>query len=659
MLIGKFRDGLKSKITQYFLLFMCASLVFGVSFFRIVQRIITGKTGQEIAIVNKQGIERSVFMIKKQEIQDQINMLYRQFGAYTPMLLEQQGINPDPEKAALNGLIQEKLVDQATAQFPIHIDHKFVENKIHDPIFMYTHFSSLLPRQFVTKEGRIDMEGYQSFVQSLQKGLFVQEISHLLENQTMMEFVGKSVYLPRFFVDSLLDLQTNEKQYDIYSITLEDVKKETSKKEVEANELQKFYEQENKKNGRYSVAPKRSGSVLTFDAKNFPITINDKELEDYYNKVKQSQFISKQTEIKVREIIFDAVKEKGLKQLYKDAQDVEKLLQEHPEKFEQYVKEYSTGKNAAQGGLSDFFKRGTKEKALEQAAFRLKQDGDVSPIVTLEKGYAIVQRVARKEVEYKPFGSVKQEIYNLLQQRKFSAQFSAQANRMIRLKSDTAEQEYAAFLKEYKAVESSVDPVEKQESGVSARLFSLKKSGDKLAYCADGKGYIVVLKDIIKKADLPLKLIHDTVVQDYHTHHAHKALAKRVENLKQEVGFGKKPSDLLARKTTTSWIKNEKDEQFVALHKDGVSPEILLCEKKGSYVSGVTDKKGYVAVLANTKSVNQEATELKKLKKSINDSVTGLAQQGFIASLYRNATIEILLGQAGNTNPEDNYDYQI
>ena len=424
MLIGKFRDGLKSKVTQYFLYFMCAALVFGVGFFKIVQRIVTGKTGQEIAIVNNQGIERSLFMMKKQEVQDQINMLYRQFGAYTPLLLEQQGINPDPEKAALNSLIQEKLVDQATAQFPIHIDRTFVQNKIHDPIFMYTHFSSLLPRQFVTKEGKIDMEGYQSFVQSLQKGLFVQEISHLLENQMMMEFVGKSIYLPRFFVDSLLDLQTNEKQYDIYSVALEDVKKEISKKEIESSALQRFYEQENKKNGRYSVAPKRSGTVWSFDPKNFTVVINDKELEDHYNKVKQSQFIAKPTEIKIREIVFDAVKEKGLKQLYKDAQEVEKLLLENPEKFEQYVKEYSTGKNAAQGGLSEFFKRGTKEKALEQAAFRLKKDGDISSIVTLEKGYAIIQRVARKEVEYKPFSSVKTEIYNSLQQRKFSAQFS-------------------------------------------------------------------------------------------------------------------------------------------------------------------------------------------------------------------------------------------
>ena len=190
-------------------------------------------------------------------------------------------------------------------------------------------------------------------------------------------------------------------------------------------------------------------------------------------------------------------------------------------------------------------------------------------------------------------------------------------------------------------------------------MFSLKKTGDKLAYCADGKGYIVALKDITKKTELPLKLIHETVVQDYHAHHAQKALEQRIEVLKKEIAAGKKPSDSFVKKTTTSWIKNEKDEHFVTLQKDGISPELFLCEKVGSSVSGVSDKKGYVAVLAGSKSIKQETAEKNKLKQSIESSVMGLAQQAFIASLYKNATIEILLGQAGNTNPEDGYDYQI
>lgn len=659
MLIGKFREGLKSKITQYFLFFMCAALIFGVSFFKIVERIITGKTGQEIALVNKQGIDRAVFLMKKQEIQDQITMLYRQFGAYTPLILEQQGINPDPEKAALAGLIQEKLVDQVTESFPICIDRAFVERKIYDPVFMYTHFASMLPRQFITNEGKIDNEGYQAFINTLQKGKFVAQIAHLLENQTMMEFIGCSNYLPRFFVDSLVNQQLHEKQYDVYSIALDDIKKEASKEAVEPAQLQKFYDQENKKNSRYTVQPKRSGVLWTFEPKNFAVVIGDKELEDYYNKVKQSQFIAKPTEIKIREIVFDKVKEKGLKQLLKDAQDVEKLLQEHPENFEQYAREYSTGKTAAQGGVVGFFKRGTHDKAIEQAAFRLKKDGDVSPIITLEKGYAIVQRVSRKEVEYKSFASVKPEIYALLQQRKFSTLFSAQANRIIRSKSDTAEQEYENFLKEYGAIQSSVDPVEKQESAMAGRLFSLKKSGDKLAYSADGKGYILVLKDIFKKSEIPFSMIQGNVKEDYYKDKAQKTLEQKVATLKDTVLAGQKVVDPLVKKTTTPWIRNEKDENFTILNKDGISPEILLLEKKGSVVSSTTDKKGHVAVLANTRVAQVEETEINKLKKSIVNSIEGISQQAFIASLYRNATIEVLLEQAGNNNPGDAYDFQI
>lgn len=659
MLIGKFRDGLKSKFTQYFLFFMCAALVFGVGFLKVMQRIITGRTGQEIAFVNKVGIEHSAFILRKYEKQEQLNDYYRKYGQYAPFVMEQHGINPDPEKSALSSLIQEQLIDQATASFPIYIDRSFVEYKIHDPVFMYKYFSYMLPDQFVAADGKIDIEGYQAFIQSLPQAKLIEEVTHKFKAQMMMELVNEGMYLPQFFVDSLMKLQNSEKKYDIYTILLDDVKKEVSKKEASPEALHKFYEQENRKNNRYFVQPKRSGVLWTFDPKHFSITVTDKELEDYYNKVKQSQFITKPTEVKIREIIFDQVTEKGLKQLYKEAQEVEKLLQEHPENFEQYARQYSTAKSASHGGLVDFFKRGTKEKSLEQAAFRLKKDGDISPIVSLEKGYAIIQRVARKETEYKSFESVKKEITTLLQQRKFSSQFTAQANRIIRSKSDTAEQDYENFLKSHNAVESTIAALEKHEGPIAGRLFSLKKSGDKLVYCADGKGYILVLKDILKKAELPFEVIHSHVAQDYYTHQAERSLENTIKELKSTIANGEKLTNPLVKKTTTSWIKNEKDEDFKSLHKDGINPEMLLCEKKGSLVSGTTDKKGYIVVLTDVRPSNVTEEEDAKLKKNINHTFHMIGQEAFIASLYRNAKIEMLLGQAGTTNPGDAYDFQI
>ena len=63
-----------------------------------------------------------------------------------------------------------------------------------------------------------------------------------------------------------------------------------------------------------------------------------------------------------------------------------------------------------------------------------------------------------------------------------------------------------AFIEKNKGKAETVAPVTKDENKISGRLFSLKKSGDKLAYVSEGKGYILELKDSINSVLPPFEI---------------------------------------------------------------------------------------------------------------------------------------------------------
>ena len=67
-----------------------------------------------------------------------------------------------------------------------------------------------------------------------------------------------------------------------------------------------------------------------------------------------------------------------------------------------------------------FFAKGSKDPALEKAAFNLKKDEVSDPVLTT-KGYQILKLLDRKEAKTKSFEESKNRITNKLQQQKRNA----------------------------------------------------------------------------------------------------------------------------------------------------------------------------------------------------------------------------------------------
>jgi peptidyl-prolyl cis-trans isomerase SurA len=87
--------------------------------------------------------------------------------------------------------------------------------------------------------------------------------------------------------------------------------------------------------------------------------------------------------------------------------------------FEAVAREVSQGPSAEGGGDLGWIRRGTIEKALEDAVFRLK-DGELSPILRVGPGLHVLQASGRRRGGARAFEEAKDEIRDRLTQEQFA-----------------------------------------------------------------------------------------------------------------------------------------------------------------------------------------------------------------------------------------------
>jgi peptidyl-prolyl cis-trans isomerase C len=151
---------------------------------------------------------------------------------------------------------------------------------------------------------------------------------------------------------------------------------------------------------------------------NKSVTVTDGEIEEYYKK-HQDEFKVPE-KIKVSHILIAVAPDAPEKEKKEKQAQAEEILAKVKagEDFSGLAKKYSEDtKTKNKGGVLGFFSKGSKDAALETAAFNLKK-GEVSNVILTTKGYQIVKLIDRKEAKTKNFEESKNRISNKLQQRK-------------------------------------------------------------------------------------------------------------------------------------------------------------------------------------------------------------------------------------------------
>ncbi len=640
MIITRIRASLQSPVFKGFMLLLMLSF-FGFGIVGVGQKFFTGGSDGVIT-VNGYGVSAKFFERKKHEAQEQINTLYKQYGQAAEMIMRMQGQDFNPEKFAYASSVRTALLNQVADSVPVYLSAEYIKTKLQDPYFLIPRLRYLMPSDVVTQDQRINIDSFNRFLAETNLEEFTPDLIDTLRQDIVTNVIASSVWFPEFMNKDLYTNRYAKKKFIIHTFSFDLILKEETAKGASQEELKAFFDEQNKKNKRYVIPAKRNGTKWFFEQKNFELSVSDKELEAYYTKVKHSRFVESQAQVTIREIIFDEVAQKGLLTLKEEADAVHAQAVQDPSTFAELAKKHSSFKvTAAKGGLVEIAKRGEKDSAVERTAFALKTDGDISPVIKLAKGgYAIIQRQSRKNATYKPFEKVKEEIRSSLLEKKFATAFTRRATQALRA---SEKEVLSSFIEKNKGKEEKVAAVAQKENTVGARLFSLKKSGDKIAYISEGKGIILELGDILKKEVPPFEILESYIKKDFYEVRAAKAVQAKIKEARLELLAGKAiKAAPYSKSHTTGFVDLSKEEEVKALLNNDIPQEALYLDKVGGVLALSGKKDGYVVQLDSVKN-EEKAEEAQAQKNEFKAGITGefvnLSNQAFIASLQRNATI--------------------
>lgn len=134
--------------------------------------------------------------------------------------------------------------------------------------------------------------------------------------------------------------------------------------------------------------------------------VSEEEVKRYYEEHKEEFFLPER--IRVRHIVVPTLEEaRALR---------ERILR--GEDFAELARRYSISPSAKWGGDLGYIQRGQVGKEFEEAAFALREPGEISDIVKTTFGYHIIQLEDRKPPRQLPLEEVEDEIRAKLRERK-------------------------------------------------------------------------------------------------------------------------------------------------------------------------------------------------------------------------------------------------
>jgi len=221
---------------------------------------------------------------------------------------------------------------------------------------------------------------------------------------TMEEFKKEQAKLPSYVMPSL-ETKEGKKQFLDNLVTRELIREKAEKSGLEKDETVVSKLEEVKKTLLIEALLKKE-----IEGK---AAFTEKEASEYYNSHKDE--FREGEKVRVGHIMLKTEKE---------AADIMKRLK-NKESFEALAKKYSAGPTASEGGDLGYIERGKIVPEFEDAAFKLKKVGELSPVVSVGSGYHIIKLLDRKNADVQPFDKVKEKIIAMQTKKKQKELFDA------------------------------------------------------------------------------------------------------------------------------------------------------------------------------------------------------------------------------------------
>jgi len=634
-MLGLMRRALKRGLLQVVIWVTLAAMILaysGSDIINLIQRIF----GLEpyAVMINKIKISPEAFRVHELEAQQSIDSIKKQYGPYAPLLLEASGLSANPKELALMQVIQQTLINATAFSLNIQLDPTYIRQSL----------IKELPKEMIDEEGNIDAQALASLLNNLPLADFERRFEEDLRQQLVLDLVEAALFIPSFEANAYYGAVHALKKYAVLVFPLSKFVTEAKKETATAEELKKFFNEQNKLSLRYQVPEKRVANVWEFSRDAYTSSPSKADIEAYYNKNKQ-QFLKQPAQLQARRILLPINAQQTEGQARQKGFELRAQLIKDPSLFADYAKKHSADKKTAdKGGLMDFVTQGQLERALDQAAFALEKDNQISDIVQTEEGISLLQRVARKAPIFKPLSEVEADIKKAIDSKRFNATFPLEAKRAVRTQDGITELASAKSAKEQQMTVSAQD-----KSALVQHFFKIARVGGTAFFVDGDKGFIVALTDVQKEHVPPFDKVKEQVGNDFYQKKAEAALQEALTKAKAEAAAGKKLEGLGgqfgATLLVTPFINKESAAELEKLQKQQVPLQELFALTTPGAMQTSVGKDGYLMKLEEIKQPEENKTKRKETLKNIFLERRNALQKGFIASLEKTATIKVNISE--------------
>ena len=624
-MITAIRRQLKGSTYRLVLLFIVFAIVLSMVLLPTLIRR-SGAGGPWAIRINNQEIAYQEFMREVSEQRDRLAAFRAQYGQFADLLLQSMGFSIDPKALAFDVLVKEELINQLADQIGLYLHADIITQNIYDQEFVRQHLADVVPPFVFDQSGNLNMQALSNYLKrrGFSVRAFERKVERILARQQIMEIVASTSYIPEFDMKQQFIADNLRKKFSILTFSFDEFLKKEREKDISNEVLKAFFEKQNKQFKRYWISEKRAGVVWKFDPQRYSITISDDAIKAYYDDYKVKKFIDEPTKVHVR-----IMREKELADEDLSLEMVHEKLIADPTFMEQAWKEL------------DPFVRGQQDHAIERAAFLLKKENDVSSVIETNDGRVIVKLIKRLSRKYKPLSLVQDEIKTVLLQKKFKEQFVQDMKDVVQENGKAL----MSIIAKKGGKQEQIASMERDNSRLAQHLFKIKKK--EFAFYVDNNTGIAVQLTEIEERHLPLlESIQDVVKGDLYEEHATNALQSTLKSARQEAS--RQSFDELQKKfggslESTNWLSGKETKSVEVLEKRGVPVTSMLeLEKVDLVLAHETDHDAYLIHLDEIEPFDKEDFDstLDEVKRKLYGMRTRLHMEGFVASLYRNATIE-------------------
>lgn len=635
-MITAIRKQFKGESLKYALWVILVALAVG---YLLPLLIKDSKGGRWMIRVNDSEISDVSFAMQVAQEQQRLAYIREKYGQYADLLLKSQGLSTDPRALAYEYLVDVELLNQAGQKLGVHIGEDYITESISNPMFVMRDQAlvGLIPPAAFTPGGGLNMEVVQTYLsrQGITGAQFESIVERALMRRVVTEILSSALYVPSFDVLQRYITEYVGKKYSIVTVSLDSLIKKQKENPASDTDIEQFFNLENTKNKRYWVPEKRSGVLWTFNMDQYGIQPSEESITAYYEKNKMNAYVDQPVKIQVRRIVLPVKNEAERETIRAQAEQLRADLVANPDQF------------AKKSEVVPFFAKGESGKGnvFEQAAFSLTQAGAISPVISTESGFEVIQLDQRKSRTFKPLNAVRKEIVSTLRKRRFQDAFTDDMKRVMRA-GESKKDALEALAKSKGASMQKLEGQTKDVAGRGKKLFGLKKEGISY-FTEDGVGYALQLIDIAPDYAPSLASVKSTVLQDLYEHKARKKLERLFEEAKKEASSVSVQE--LAQKVDgtiekTGWLTAQDNKGLDSFLNKGIPVyEMLQMEKVGAALVTTTDSAGFIIKLEEIQPVDADdfRKNEKDLKKNLEAERKGALILGFVASLARTARIEI------------------